>query len=141
MKNGDPSAQARTSSCRVVSDPTQALRSSCIFRARNRPQLGLWHRGMRAATWVHGKESRERPKEVGKRGALNEKDAPSENEETQKPPSVFELDHVGVVVDAHGVEFAQDIFAEEAVKLDAQHLAEAVKVHDGHVLTGPGVIG
>ena len=36
---------------------------------------------------------------------------------------VFELDDVGVVVDADGAEFAEDVLAEEAVKLDAQELA------------------
>ncbi len=36
---------------------------------------------------------------------------------------VFELDDVGVVVDADGAEFAEDVLAEEAVKLDAKELA------------------
>src|SRR5882757_282762 len=97
---------------------------------------------MRAATWAHGKARRERRKEVEKRGAPHEKNTPAEkNEEAPKPQSVLEFDHVGVVVDPNGVEFAQDILADEAVKLDAQHLAEAVQIHDGHVLTGPRVIG
>jgi hypothetical protein len=35
---------------------------------------------------------------------------------------VFELDHVIAVVDTDGVEFAENVFAEEAVELGAQKL-------------------
>jgi hypothetical protein len=56
-------------------------------------------------------------------------------------PLVFQLNDVGVVVDADGVEFAEDVLSEQAVERDAQHLAEAVEIHDGDPLTGPRVIG
>ena len=42
---------------------------------------------------------------------------------TRRRRLVFELDDVGVVVDADGAKFAEDVLAEEAVKLGAQELA------------------
>jgi hypothetical protein len=36
---------------------------------------------------------------------------------------LFELDDVVAIVDADGVEFAEDVLAQEAVKLDAEDLA------------------
>src|ERR1700746_283319 len=42
----------------------------------------------------------------------------------------FEFDDVGAVVDADGTELAQDVLAEEAVKLGPDALREIVQIHD-----------
>ena len=43
--------------------------------------------------------------------------------------SFFEFDDVGAVVDADGTELAQDVLAEEAVKLGPDALREIVQIH------------
>jgi hypothetical protein len=48
---------------------------------------------------------------------------------------------VGSVVDADGVEFAKDIFAEQAVELGAKDTIQVVQIHDRDGMPNPSMIG
>lgn len=78
-----------------------------LGRARARPY--------RRAGAIHGGECA-----ANTRGPGGASPAPTNGKRTTR--LVFELDYVGVIVDAHGVEFAENVFAEEAVELGAQEL-------------------
>jgi hypothetical protein len=55
--------------------------------------------------------------------------------------SFLEFDCVGAVIDAHGTELAEEILAEQGVKVDVQHLLQLIQVHDGDLLRDPGIRG